>query len=1528
MIHKVLIILILFIPLIALKIAAAPTNTFIVLNEVMASNHSLTLDPDYKQFADWIEIYNASAQSIDLGGSYLTDDFQQPTKWRIPNGTTIPANSYLLFWADGMDEGLHTNFKLSNNGEAVGLYTADGTVIDSLSFGRQVPDVSLGRNVYNPDKLLYYDQPTPGRANTTTGLATSAQAGKVQIDEISGFYSGSLRVSMSAAHAVIRYTTDGSTPTRTSREYTSPLTFSSTTVIKAGSFAPNRLPGPVATRTFFINEHIILPTFSLTTDPDFLWDAEEGIYVEENIADRKSWERPAVIEFFETSGRLAFAEEASIRLFGRTAIYLPQKSLSIFLEERLNYPLVQDINVHEFDSFLLRSSSDDWHLTMLRDGFIQKMIRDNMSIDTQAYRPAVLFINNEYWGIHNIREKYNESYVETHHGVDRDHVDILYIDARDEDIEISAGDRTHYDALMDFIETRDLSVQENYNVVASMVDIDNLIDYVIAEAHIGNRSWAWNIRAWRPRSAEGRWRWMLFDLDRGFRYESYNSLQEMANGMFPFSELLANDQFKDRFISRFVEYLNDAFAPTKVAALLDSLQSAIAAEMPRHIERWRDYCGNGVCGIPSMSDWQGYVDDMRRIVYARPATVRRQLIDLFDLNSPVQLNVQIQPPGYGNVHLGQRTTINDTYSGQFFQDMTVQLIAEPLDGFAFVGWRHSSQSTSTLLPRESRWAYFDKGHSPGSDWMSAGFDDSAWSSGLAQLGYGDGDENTIVDFGPNSDDKYVTTYFRSSFQVSNISTVQQLLFKLLRDDGAVVYLNGQEVLRSNMPGGTIRYETRPSSSVGSDDEDTFFEFTIDKDALVRGKNVVAVEVHQYTGASSDMSFDLEIDALSGNGSGGLISQNPVLTLELTSGQALTAVFASDSQHELPANILHNITLTATNSPYLVLQDVVVSPNTTLTLAEGAQIQFAAGRSLIVNGRLAANGSEAKPVVLRGIGDNRWGALCFQDATAASTLSHVNIAGAATGADAAHFKAAVSTWNSDITLNYVKIEHVNQPFYGNGGTIIITNSLLDGTDSGDDIANIQYASARVENCHLFGNGELDFDAVDNGIIRNNRIDIISTNSNRDGIDIGASDNVLIENNRIFDCPDKGISVGERSSNAVIRGNLVVNTAMGIAVKDDSHVLIDHNTFYDDSVGVACYEKVTGQGGGKATVTNSIFAGHFAAEFSIDAKSSVQITYSLSERDPVQGVGNLHANAQFVDPFADNFYLQMDSPCIDAGDPTAPKDADGSRTDIGAYFFNKGPLKTDKLVINEFLAENTETLADAAGQYDDWIELYNGSDQSINVAGLYLTDDFNTPSLWRIAEYQPDVTTIAPGGFLLIWADKEMHQGLLHADIKLAASGEQLALIKLVEGQPVYIDSIRYSQQQQDISRGRSYDGAVSWRDFSVPTPGQTNDPLHTQQLYDGEALPESFELRQNYPNPFNPRTVIIYALPQTTKVTVEVFNSLGQRIAVLAQEEKSAGLHRVEWRGLDESGFPVSSGVYFCKVTAGELSDIRKMILLR
>ncbi|MFL6282094.1 MAG: hypothetical protein ACJ74Q_02875, partial [Pyrinomonadaceae bacterium] len=160
-----------------------------------------------------------------------------------------------------------------------------------------------------------------------------------------------------------------------------------------------------------------------------------------------------------------------------------------------------------------------------------------------------------------------------------------------------------------------------------------------------------------------------------------------------------------------------------------------------------------------------------------------------------------------------------------------------------------------LIPSGAVWKYLDNGSDQGTAWRTTSFDDSMWASGAAQLGYGDGDEATVVGYGPDPANKYVTTYFRRSFSVADPSVYKGLKLRLLRDDGAVVYLNGKEVFRSNMPAGAV---TSSTAAYYSNGENVYQEKTVDPSLLVGGTNVIAVEVHQETANSSDMSFDLEL----------------------------------------------------------------------------------------------------------------------------------------------------------------------------------------------------------------------------------------------------------------------------------------------------------------------------------------------------------------------------------------------------------------------------------------------------------------------------------------------------------------------------------------------------------------------------------------------------------------------------------------------------------------------------------------------
>ena len=169
-------------------------------------------------------------------------------------------------------------------------------------------------------------------------------------------------------------------------------------------------------------------------------------------------------------------------------------------------------------------------------------------------------------------------------------------------------------------------------------------------------------------------------------------------------------------------------------------------------------------------------------------------------------------------------------------------------------------NVSDLIPLGSAWKYLDNGSDQGSAWRQPNFDDAAWASGPAQLGYGDGDEATVVSYGPNPSNKYVTTYFRRQFQVNDIPSIASLVMSTLRDDGAVVYINGTEVFRTNLPAApaVITYQSLGLGAIGGADESALYDVSLDPCVLVSGLNVMAVEIHQSSGTSSDISFDMRL----------------------------------------------------------------------------------------------------------------------------------------------------------------------------------------------------------------------------------------------------------------------------------------------------------------------------------------------------------------------------------------------------------------------------------------------------------------------------------------------------------------------------------------------------------------------------------------------------------------------------------------------------------------------------------------------
>ncbi|MFZ5941843.1 MAG: lamin tail domain-containing protein [Bacteroidota bacterium] len=1287
----------------------------LVINEFSASNVNVIDDPDFGDDADWIELYNAGNQPVDLYHFYLTDNLSNPDKWQVPVHVNIAAGAFLLIWTDSRDTLLHTSFGLSKDGEQIGLYTPDGTLEDSLSFGLQMTNISYGRQHDGDPVWGFFTEPTPGSSNTTTAYPGFVEA-VPDFSILGGVFSGPLSLELSSVlGGTIRYTTDGSRPTENSPAYTAPLNISSTTVLRARVFLPGLIPGTVITHSYMMDENYSLrdlPLVSIATEPENFWDPQTGIYVQDFKPD---WEVPVNIELFENNGsdRAAFNLPAGIKVNGLYSWQLPQKMLGVYFRKQygegsLSYPLFFEKSRTDFEDFALRASGSDWSYTLFRDMLGHDAIQRYMDLDIMAFRPSIVYVNGQYMGIHNIREKVDNGYIVGNYGLAPGTFDLI----ENEDF-AEEGDLDAYNEFLTVLE-RDLSVQSNYDAVAELMDIENFTNLAVSEVALANTSISHNVMCWKPKEG-GKWRWVVMDLDRGFfSTDGYLINYYTGQGVLPLKELLENDGYRAYFGKKLADHLFVTFHPLQMNRLIDKHMADIEAEMPYHIDRWQGTTSSYGDAIPSMSYWYEEVDQLRAFVEARPSVVLDDLTG-YGFDQSVLLSLFVSPHDGGMIYFNGLKIPDSRWSGLYPDGLEIALEAVDRPGYVFRGWKELNPQT--VVAAGSNWRYLDNGSDQGTAWKEEGFSDASWKSGYAELGYGDGDEATVVSFGGNSSNKFITTYFRKTFELTSADLdALSFLINLVRDDGAVIYVNGTEVARSNMPGGAIGYRTEALSSVGGSEESAWNQYSIEKSLLHAGTNTLAVEIHQSGPTSSDFSFNLELLAL-GSSSAGYLSTDADWTFTLNGATSLLADYEPSGACIIPDTIETDFTLDAACSPWMAQGDVVVLPGATLTVEAGVEVQMPSEASVYTFGRMLVNGTEEKPVLftLNPQYRENWGALFFQESPDTSLLTWVRIEKASHGPGQFNAVAAVSAFKARLRIDHADITDIGRnPVAARYSDIVMTNSSLHSDITGD-LINVKYGTARVENCIFIGNDKPDTDAIDyddvvNGIIRNCTIrDLKGFNS--DAIDIGErAENILIEGNVIYNITDKGVSVGQKSTAKVIN-NLFISCNLGLGLKDSCHVLVDHCTFYNVGTPVACFEKNAGSAGGNATVINSILSNSVQASWSSDRRSTISLSYNLSDNDMLPGdEGNLFDDPRFAAPSRFNFSLADNSPCIGAGLEN------GETVDLGASL---SPFAFDPPVMISHIFYNPLSDKDKS----EFITIFNPAPDEVDLSGYTLSEAFS-------------------------------------------------------------------------------------------------------------------------------------------------------------------------------------------------------------
>ncbi len=607
---------------------------------------------------DWIEIANKGSDVVSLSGFGLSDKSEELYRYTFAETSIEPGEFKVVSLKDKNQEP-YADFGIKRATETVYLTNAEGTVIDKMNTGVQSDSISCGRNGSSNERV-FFTEPTKGSANSSDVLKGYASAPVFSL--IGGYANSGTTLEISAGNGeTVYYTTDGSKPTDRSNKYNGAITINETSCIRAISYAPGKLASPVITENYLVGVTHEVPVVFVDMDPDDFNGEKNGIYakgagyytdeannmgfIHQHANYWQDWEREMNFTFYEKDGTKGVSFDAGIKVFGQYSREEAQKSFSVHLrgeygQKNVTYPFFRDCDITTFKSFILRTSGQDWKKTKIIDALTAQTVKGYTNVDIMEYRPCVLYINGEYWGLYNIREKENENYVESHYGNDgaeKGNIDMIKGDRNQQ-----AGDRTEWMDLRKYVvqylpwygQPNKTNSSEFMNHIEERIDIDSLIDWLCIEAYFGNTDTG-NLRQMRYNG--GKWRWMLFDMDwslqAGSEY-SPNYLAELFNndghgsGNLFWAHLhmmiFYNDTWREKFITRYAYLLNNVFDTDRVCTLIDAMAAEIRPEMARNVERW---------GMPdSVSAWEEKIEALKGSAGKRRSQAVKELKKVFELS--------------------------------------------------------------------------------------------------------------------------------------------------------------------------------------------------------------------------------------------------------------------------------------------------------------------------------------------------------------------------------------------------------------------------------------------------------------------------------------------------------------------------------------------------------------------------------------------------------------------------------------------------------------------------------------------------------------------------------------------------------------------------------------------------------------------------------------------------------------------------------------------------------------------------------
>lgn len=694
----------------------------VMINEYSCSNYN-TFQDNFAQYEDWVELYNAGTAAVNLNGYHLSDKKSNVAKWTFGN-INIAAGAFMRIWCSGRNVitgTLHTNFRLTQcKAEAIVFADAANNILDSLTLRRTQVGHSRGRTTNGAATWSVFLNPTPNASNNTA-TAYQEYATTPAMNQASGFYPGAISVSLSSPdpNVTIRYTLNGSTPTGTSATYSSPINISATTVLRAKAFSSTaNIPASFTeSNTYFIRLPHTVNVMSVFGDN--IMTLMGGTQISPQCG----------AEYFDSSGTFKTEGYGTANKHGNDSWFYAQRGIDFICHDEYGYSHALQHRIFnmktrkEFQRVIIKAAANDnypfegqpnnnfpgeYGGAHIRDQYVHTVSQKaKLHLDERTWAPMILYVNGQYWGVYDIREKVDDKdFVDYYHDTKEDSLQMLKTWGTTWSEYGGAQAQTDWNNLVNFVNSNNMTVAANYNYVDGVYSIKSLADYVIINSYCVTSDWLnWNTAWWRGLNVKAdkkKWRYIMWDEDATFNhYINYTGIPNTdpnadpcdpeslgdpgGEGHIPIlNALMTNSTFKQYYVMRYFDLLNGPLSCARMLAIYDSMINIITPEMPEQITRWGG----------TLAQWQQNVSDLRNFIQVRCDTLTKLFNGCYNVTGPYNIKVNVDPPGSGTVDVNSLKLTSFVWQGVYPGNLPVSLLGTPNTDYCFSNWTFKNHTPS------------------------------------------------------------------------------------------------------------------------------------------------------------------------------------------------------------------------------------------------------------------------------------------------------------------------------------------------------------------------------------------------------------------------------------------------------------------------------------------------------------------------------------------------------------------------------------------------------------------------------------------------------------------------------------------------------------------------------------------------------------------------------------------------------------------------------------------------------------------